>query len=72
MKGKNIFIVTIIVATIISRAIITAVDNYELKRDMRQRLMDAYYESQETRLVEDIEFENILLETIEVEEIQIQ
>ena len=72
MKGKIIFIVTIIVATIISRAIVTAVDNYELKRDMREGLMNAYYESQETRLVEDIEFENIILETIEVEEIKVQ
>lgn len=66
MKGRIIFIVTIIVTVMIARGLVNYIDELNFQKRVRNGLMDAYHESVTT------DFENIIVETIDVEEIQVE
>jgi len=68
MKGRIIFIVTIIVTVVIARGIVNYIDELNFQKRVRGDLMDAYHESVTTwDNVNTIDFE-----TIDVEEIQVE
>lgn len=62
MKGKIIFIVTIIITVMIAKAVVGLYDDYKFQKKVETGLMDAYHESVENRLVEEIEVEKIEVE----------
>ena len=69
MKEKIIFIVTIVITVMIAKAVVGLYDDYKLQKKMETGLMDAYHNSVEKRLTEDIIVEDIEVEDIVVEEI---